>query len=70
MPIRYVIRIEGLLGASWSEWLEGMSITPLETGETLLCGPVADQAALYGLLNRLRDLNLKLVSVEKKDVLP
>jgi hypothetical protein len=62
----YEIRLEGQLDPRWSEWLEGMTIAPLNNGETLLSGPVADQAALHGLLNRIRDLNLKLVSVEKK----
>jgi hypothetical protein len=67
MPTVYEIRLEGLLDPAWSDWLEGMKITPLENGESLLSGPVADQAALHGLLNRIRDLNLKLVLVEKKD---
>jgi hypothetical protein len=66
MPTTYEIRIKGHLDAGWMEWLEGMAIIPLESGETLLSGPVADQAALYGLLNRIRDMNLTLVSVEKK----
>jgi hypothetical protein len=67
MPTFYEIRVEGQLDLSWSEWLEDMKITSLETAETLLYGPVADQAALHGLLNRIRDLNLKLISVEKKE---
>ncbi len=67
MPTVYEIRIEGQLEPCWSEWLEGMTITPLDTGETLLTGPVADQAALHGLLNRIRDMNLKLLCVEKKN---
>jgi hypothetical protein len=66
MPTIYEIRLEGQLAPCWSEWLEGMTITPLETGETLLSGSLADQAALHGVLNRIRDMNLKLVSVEKK----
>jgi len=66
MPTLYVIRVESQLDPSWSEWLEGMTITPLETGETLLSGALADQATLHGLLNRIRDMNLKLVCVEKK----
>jgi hypothetical protein len=67
MPTLYEIRIEGQLNPSWSEWLDQLTITSLETGDTLLYGPVADQAALHGLLNRIRDLNLKLISVEKKE---
>ena len=66
MPVTYEIQIEDQLDPVWSEWLEGMAITPLSTGGTLLSGTLADQAALYGLLNRIRDLNLELVCVEKK----
>jgi hypothetical protein len=67
MPDVYEIRIEGHLDPGWSEWLEGMKITPLDNGETLLSGVVADQAALHGLLDRIRDMNLVLTSVERKD---
>jgi len=67
MPIFYEIRVEGQLDPCWSEWLEGMTIIPLESGGTLLRGPVVDPAALYGLLNRLRDMNLKLIGVREKD---
>jgi hypothetical protein len=67
MPTVYEIRLEGRLDPRWSEWLDGMTITPLESGETQLTGPVADQAALYGLLNCIRDLNLILISIEKKE---
>ena len=70
MPTVYEIRIEGQLDPAWSEWLGGISIVPVPNGETLLTGPVADQAALHGLLNRIRDMNLKLVGVEKKQELP
>jgi hypothetical protein len=59
----YSIRLEGHLDQSWSEWLYGMSITSKVNGETLLTGVVDDQAALHGLLARIRDLNLKLISV-------
>ena len=61
----YEILVQGQLDPSWSEWLEGMSITPLESGDTLLSGPLADQSALYGLLNRLRDMNLRLLWVRQ-----
>lgn len=67
MPTIYEIRIAGHLAPCWSEWLDGMEVTPSENGETLLAGPLADQAALHGLLNRIRDLNLKLLAVEKKE---
>jgi hypothetical protein len=58
-----VIRVKGHLDPRRSEWFEGLTITPLEGGETTLCGPVVDQAALHGLLTRIRDLNLTLLSV-------
>jgi hypothetical protein len=67
MPTVYEIRLEGLLDPLWSEWLEGMTITPQSNNETSISGPLADQAALHGLLNRIRDMNLKLVSVVKKE---
>lgn len=61
----YEIRIEGQLAPGWSEWFGGLTVTPLEDGYTLLTGPVADQAALHGLLGKIRDLNLKLVAVRR-----
>jgi hypothetical protein len=63
----YEIRVKGHLDPSWSEWLEGMDFCPLETGETLLSGPLPDQATLHGLLNRICDLSLTLISVERVD---
>ncbi len=69
MATTYEIRVEGQLDPAWSEWLAGMIISPLDNGETLLAGPLADQAALHGLLNRIRDMNLILVSVMKKELL-
>ena len=59
----YVIRIKGHLMPSWSEAFEGMQLTLTSRGETLITGVVADQAALHGLLARIRDLNLTLISV-------
>ena len=59
----YQIRIKETLDAAWSGWFGGLVLEPLERGETLLAGPVADQAALYGILWKLRDLNLTLVSL-------
>ena len=61
-PMVYQIRIEGHLGPRWSEWFGGMTITPEEGGETLLTGPVVDQAALHGLLRKVRDLGMPLIS--------
>jgi hypothetical protein len=62
-PMVYQIRIEGHLGRHWTDWFEGLTITALDNGETLLTGPVLDQAALYGLLRKVRDGGMPLVSV-------
>jgi hypothetical protein len=62
-PGLYEIRIKGHLGDKWADWFEELAITREDTGETLLRGPVVDQAALYGLLRKVRDLGLPLVSV-------
>jgi len=62
----YAIRIEGFLDSHW-EWLEGLTVTHVEPGETLLSGAIVDQAALHGLIARIRDLNLTLLSVEQGD---
>jgi hypothetical protein len=62
---RYNIRIRGHLDSAWSTWFDGMSITPEADGTTALVGPIPDQAALYGLLARLRDLGATLLAVER-----
>jgi hypothetical protein len=62
-PQVYQIRIKGHLGHQWTEWFEGLSITLTDNGETLLTGPLVDQAALHGVLKKVRDLALPLVSV-------
>ena len=59
----YQIRIEGHLGDQWAEWFDGLSIVLEENGDTLLTGPVVDQAALHGLLKKVRDLGMPLLSV-------
>ncbi|MGD2147078.1 MAG: hypothetical protein PVH41_10320 [Anaerolineae bacterium] len=64
----YQIRLLGVLDEHWSDWLGGMTVSPRADGTTLLLGPVRDQAALHGLLNRIRDLGLILLSVERKCV--
>jgi hypothetical protein len=62
-PTTYTITVKGHLDASWSDWFDAMTITHAENGETLLSGPVFDQSALHGLLNKVRDLGLTLISV-------
>ncbi|MBE0696332.1 MAG: hypothetical protein IH586_05360 [Anaerolineaceae bacterium] len=62
-PPVYQIRIKGHLGTQWTDWFEGLTITLEDNGDTLLTGPVTDQAALYGLLKKVRNLGLPLVSV-------
>ena len=63
VPMVYQIRIKGHLDSQWTDWFEGMTITLEDNGETLLTGPVVDQAALYGLLKKVRDLGMPLISV-------
>lgn len=62
-PSHYEIRIQGHLDSRWASWFEGLTLTPEEDGATRLSGPVADQAALHGLLRKVRDLGLPLLSV-------
>ncbi|MBC8445621.1 MAG: hypothetical protein H8D74_00330 [Chloroflexi bacterium] len=61
----YQIRIKGHLGHQWTDWFEGLTITLEENGETLLTGPVVDDAALHGLLKKVRDLGMPLLSVNR-----
>ncbi len=63
-PARYQIKVQGKLGENWSDWFSDMTIT-LENDVTILTGPVADQAALRGILSRIWDLNLTLISVNR-----
>ena len=62
-PILYQIRLKGHLDAQWTDWFAGLTISLQENGDTLLTGPVVDQAALHGLLKKIRDLGLPLISV-------
>jgi len=62
-PGVYEIRVKGHLDDKWADWFEGLTITREDNGDTLLTGPVIDQAALHGLLKKVRDLGLPLVSV-------
>ncbi len=63
MATIYHIRVQGHLDASWSAWFDGLSITNEANGEAVLAGPIVDQAALHGVLIKVRDLGLPLVSV-------
>ncbi len=60
------IKIKGRLGQQWSEWFGGLTINHSDRDMTVLTGPVADQAALYGIISHLRDLGLQLISVSNK----
>ena len=62
-PTIYQIRIKGHLDRKWADWFSGLSITALDNGETLLTGPVLDQAMLHGLLRKVRDVGLPLVAI-------
>jgi hypothetical protein len=62
-PLVYQIRIKGHLGREWTNWFGGLTITVEDNGETLLTGPLVDQAALHGLLRKVRDVGMPLLSV-------
>ena len=69
-PVVYEIKVQGQLGQVWARWFEGMTITTIEDCEggvacTSIAGPVVDQAALHGILSKIRDLNLTLISVSR-----
>jgi len=63
----YQIRVKGHLESKWTDWFGGLTVTLEDNGETLLTGPVADQAALHGLLRKVRDLGIPLISVVSVD---
>ncbi len=64
-PVAYRIVVKGHLDQDWTEWFEGLTITPVENGETILSGPVVDQSALHGVLIKIRDLGLPLLSLTR-----
>ena len=59
----YRIIVKGQLGNEWSDWFDGLTITPVDNGETMLTGPIVDQTALHGVLIKIRDLGLPLLSL-------
>jgi len=61
----YSIRVEGGLTAEWTDWFEGLTITRVGESETLISGPINDQSALFGLLKKIRDLGIPLISVNQ-----
>jgi hypothetical protein len=63
----YELRVHGVLDPRWSAWFEGLQVTSDQAGQTAITGPVADQAALHGLLAKVRDLGLELLSVRRLD---
>jgi len=66
-PGRYELRVQGVLDARWSAWFDGLEVTSVQAGQTTITGPVVDQAALHGLLAKVRDLGLPLLSVRRLD---
>ncbi|MBI1878986.1 MAG: hypothetical protein HYR94_12340 [Chloroflexi bacterium] len=67
-PTFYQIKVKGHLDQHWSEWFDGLTITHATNGETVLSGSVMDQAALHGLLLKIRDLNLTLLAVNRVEM--
>jgi hypothetical protein len=65
--VHYQIRVNGVLDSSWSAWFDGLQITSDDRGQTAIAGPIVDQAALHGLLAKIRDLGLELLEVRRTD---
>lgn len=63
----YQFTVKGILDKGWSDWFDGLTIKPFSKESTLIIGPIRDQAALHGLLNKIRDLGLTLLSVKRVD---
>jgi hypothetical protein len=66
-PACYELRVQGVLDSGWSAWFEGLRVTSDQAGQTTIAGPVTDQAALHGLLAKIRDLGLPLLEVRRLD---
>jgi hypothetical protein len=66
-PAHYEFRVQGVLDSGWSAWFEGLRVTSDRAGQTTIAGPVIDQAALHGLLAKIRDLGLPLLEVRRLD---
>jgi hypothetical protein len=66
-PEVYQITVLGHLDSEWSEWFEGLTITPVDNGETILTGPIVDQTALHGVLIKIRDLGLPLREISRRE---
>jgi hypothetical protein len=67
-PMIYQIRLQGHLSRQWTDWFGGLTITLEDNGDTVLTGPVVDQAALHGLLRKVRDLGILLLSVNRVEL--
>jgi hypothetical protein len=65
--VHYEITVQGVLGSRWSDWFDGLQLTSDADGRTTITGPVADQAALHGLLTKIRDLGLPLLTVRRAE---
>jgi hypothetical protein len=66
-PAHYELRVKGVLDSGWSAWFDGLQLTSDQAGQTTITGPVVDQAALHGLLAKIRDLGLPLLEVRRLD---
>ncbi len=65
--MHYEIRVKGVLGSGWSVWFDGLQVSSDDRGHTTIAGPIVDQAALHGLLAKIRDLGLELLEVRRTD---
>jgi hypothetical protein len=66
-PVHYQIRVKGVLDRRWAAWFDDLQVASDERGQTTIAGPVVDQAALHGLLTKVRDLGLELLEVRRSD---